>query len=122
MRVIRAINPERALRLPADEWQASALNDPSGTSGRPKTAIYRHRHTYLRAIETVAGRALPPPDLSERAAHRVTQAEVIAFCRNIIAHFNAPKTWALRTFPKTAPGKIQKFILWAKAHEMGFQP
>jgi acyl-CoA synthetase (AMP-forming)/AMP-acid ligase II len=122
MRVIRAINPERALRLPADEWQAPALNDPLGTSGRPKTAIYLHRHTYLRVMETVAGRALLPPDLSEMAAHRVTQAEVIAFCRNIIAHFNAPKTWALRTLPKTAPGKIQKFILRAKAHEMGLRP
>lgn len=122
MRVIRAINPERALWLPADEWQAPALNDPSGTSGRPKTAIYRHRYTYLRAMEPVAGRALPPPDLSEMAAHRVTQAEVIAFCRNIIAYFNAPKTWALRTLLKTAPGKIRKFILRAIAHEMGFQP
>ena len=122
MRVIRAINPERALRLPADEWQAPALNDPLGTSGRPKMAIYLHRHTYLRAMETVAGRALLPPDLSEMAAHRVTRAEVIAFCRNIIAHFNAPKTWALRTLPKTAPGKIQKFILRAKAPEMGLRP
>jgi di/tricarboxylate transporter len=53
---------------------------------------------------------------------RVTQAEVIAFCRNIIAYFNAPKTWALRALPKTASGKIQKFILRAIAHEMGFQP
>ncbi len=122
MMVIRAINPERALWLPANEWQAPALNDPAGTSERPKRVIYHHCGAYLRAMETVAGRALPPPDLSEMAAHRVTQAEVIAFCRNIIAHFNAPKTWAPRTLLKTASGKIQKFILRAIAHEMGFQP
>lgn len=49
-------------------------------------------------------------------------AEAIAFCREHIANFNAPKTGALRTLPKTAPGKIQKSILRAIAHEMGFQP
>ena len=122
MRVVLAINPESALRLPADEWQAPALNETSGTLGRPKRVIHRHRRTYLRAMETVAGRALPPPDLSEMATHRNTETEAIAFCSNNIAHFNAPKTWALRTLPKTAPGKIQKFILRAIAHEMGFQP
>jgi hypothetical protein len=122
MRVIRAINPERALWLPANEWQAPALNDPAGTSERPKRVIYRHRRTFPLAMETVAGRALPPPDLSEMAAHRVTQAEVTALCHNNIAHFNASKTGALRTLLKTASGKIQKFILRAIAHEMGFQP
>lgn len=46
--------------LPADEWQALALNFTSGTSGRPKGVIYHHRGAYLMAMGTVAGWALPP--------------------------------------------------------------
>ncbi len=65
---------------------------------------------------------MPPPDLSEMAALRVTQAEVIAVCPIIITHFNAPKTGALRSLPKNATGKIQKFILQAIARGMGPQP
>lgn len=122
MRVVLAINPVSALWLPSDEWQAPALNETSGTSGRPTRAIHHHCGAYLMAMGTVAGQALPPPDLSDVAAHRVTQAEVIAFCRNTIAHFNALKTKALLTLPKTATGKIQRFILQAIAREMGSQP
>ena len=45
--------------LPTDEWQAIALNYTSGTSGRPKGVIYHHRGTYLMAMGTVAGWAMP---------------------------------------------------------------
>ena len=45
--------------LPADEWQAMALNYTSGTSGRPKGVIYHHRGAYLMAMGTVAAWAMP---------------------------------------------------------------
>ncbi|WP_323764831.1 AMP-binding protein [Marinovum sp.] len=45
--------------LPADEWQALALNYTSGTSGRPKGVIYHHRGAYLMAMGTVAAWAVP---------------------------------------------------------------
>jgi fatty-acyl-CoA synthase len=40
--------------LPADEWDAIALNYTSGTSGRPKGVVYHHRGAYLMALGTVA--------------------------------------------------------------------
>ena len=46
--------------LPADEWQAIAVNYTSGTTGRPKGVIYHHRGAYLMAMGTVAGWPLPP--------------------------------------------------------------
>lgn len=52
----------------------------------------------------------------------VTEAEVIAFCRDHITHFKAPKTVVSGTLPKTATGKIQKFILRAAARELRSQP
>src|SRR6185312_5363305 len=36
--------------LPADEWQAIALNYTSGTTGNPKGVVYHHRGAYLNAL------------------------------------------------------------------------
>ncbi len=48
-----------SLGMPADEWDAIALNYTSGTSGRPKGVVYHHRGAYLMALGTVAGWQLP---------------------------------------------------------------
>jgi fatty-acyl-CoA synthase len=47
------------LGLPEDEWDAIALNYTSGTSGRPKGAVYHHRGAYLMALGTVAAWQAP---------------------------------------------------------------
>ncbi len=39
------------------------------------------------------------------------EAELIAFCRENLAHFKCPKSVAFGDLPKTATGKIQKFVL-----------
>jgi fatty-acyl-CoA synthase len=36
--------------LPADEWNAIALNYTSGTTGNPKGVVYHHRGAYLNAV------------------------------------------------------------------------
>jgi fatty-acyl-CoA synthase len=38
-------------------------------------------------------------------------ADIIAFCRDNMAHFKAPKTVLFGPLPKTSTGKIQKFVL-----------
>ena len=45
----------------------------------------------------------------------VTEAEVIAFCRQHMAHFKAPRAVAFGELPKTSTGKIQKFVLREQA-------
>ncbi len=52
-------DPGFAWALPADEWQALALNYTSGTSGRPKGVVYHHRGAYLMSLGTVAAWSLP---------------------------------------------------------------
>jgi len=39
--------------LPADEWQAIALNYTSGTTGNPKGVVYHHRGAWLNAAGNV---------------------------------------------------------------------
>jgi fatty-acyl-CoA synthase len=45
----------------------------------------------------------------------VTDAEIIAWCRDRLAHFKAPKTVVFGPLPKTSTGKIQKFALRERA-------
>ncbi len=47
--------------------------------------------------------------LSEGAA--ATPEEIIAFCRDRLAHYKCPDAVEFGPLPKTSTGKIQKFVL-----------
>ncbi len=46
-----------------------------------------------------------------KADSKVTEADLIAFCRQHLANFKAPRTVVFCELPKTSTGKIQKFSL-----------
>jgi fatty-acyl-CoA synthase len=46
---------------------------------------------------------------------KATADEIIAFCRERLAHFKAPRTVMFGPLPKTSTGKIQKFVLRERA-------
>jgi fatty-acyl-CoA synthase len=46
---------------------------------------------------------------------RVSETELIEFCRRHLAKFKAPRAIVFGELPKTSTGKIQKFILREKA-------
>ena len=46
-------DPDFAWQLPADEWDAIALNYTSGTTGDPKGVVYHHRGAYLNAVANI---------------------------------------------------------------------
>jgi len=48
----------------------------------------------------------------------VSEAELISFCRENLAHFKAPKTVVFGPLPKTSTGKVQKFILRERARTL----
>jgi fatty-acyl-CoA synthase len=50
-----------------------------------------------------------------------TADEIIAFCREHLAHFKAPRTVLFEALPKTSTGKIQKFVLRDRAKAAGEQ-
>ena len=45
---------------PSDEWDTISLNYTSGTTGRPKGALYSHRATYLNAMSNMTSTGLRP--------------------------------------------------------------
>ncbi len=46
-------DPDYEWELPADEWDAIALNYTSGTTGNPKGVVFHHRGAYLLAMGNV---------------------------------------------------------------------
>ena len=46
-------------------------------------------------------------------------AALIAFCREHMAHYKAPRTVVFGPLPKTSTGKMQKFVLREAARALG---
>ena len=55
--------------------------------------------------------------VAKPGAGELTREEVIAWCREHLAHFKVPRTIVFGELPKTSTGKIQKFVLRARARE-----
>jgi fatty-acyl-CoA synthase len=81
--------------------------------------LYRHPQVMEAAVV-----ARPDPKWGESpcafvtlkpGASAVTAADLIAWCRDHLAHFKAPGTIVFDSLPKTSTGKIQKFVLRARA-------
>jgi len=54
----------------------------------------------------------------KQGAAPIAAADIIGWCREHLAHFKVPKTVVFGPLPKTATGKIQKFVLRDRAREM----
>ncbi len=80
--------------------------------------LYRHP-----AVMAAAVVARPDPKWGEtpcafvelKPDARVSEMEIIEFCRGHMARFKAPRSVVFGELPKTATGKIQKFVLREKA-------
>ncbi|MDW3687370.1 acyl-CoA synthetase [Cupriavidus sp. CV2] len=58
-RLLASGDPEFAWQMPADEWDAIALNYTSGTTGDPKGVVYHHRGAAINAISNILEWDLP---------------------------------------------------------------
>jgi len=84
--------------------------------------LYRHP-----AVMTAAVVATPDPKWGEvpcafvelREGALVTAEELRSFCKERMAHFKVPKQFVFEAVPRTSTGKIQKFLLRAKAKSVG---
>jgi fatty-acyl-CoA synthase len=81
--------------------------------------LYRHPQVMEAAVV-----ARPDPKWGESpcafvtlnpGASGVTEGQLIAWCRERIAHFKLPRTIVFGPLPKTSTGKIQKFVLRERA-------
>ncbi len=84
-------------------------------------ALYKHP-----AVSAAAVVAMPDDKWGETpcafvetgAGAEVSEADLIAWCREELAHFKCPKTIIFTELPKTSTGKVQKFKLREMAKEV----
>jgi fatty-acyl-CoA synthase len=97
----------------------------SGGENIPSIEVERAlcAHPSVMEAAVVAG---PDPKWGEvpvgfvalKAGVAATESELIAYARERIAHFKAPKRVVFGELPKNATGKIQKFVLRERAREL----
>jgi fatty-acyl-CoA synthase len=83
-----------------------------------ESVLYRHP-----AVSAAAVVAKPDDHWGEipcayvelRPGAHATDAEIMGFCRDRLAHFKAPRAVVFGELPKTSTGKIQKFVLRQRA-------
>jgi fatty-acyl-CoA synthase len=54
---------------------------------------------------------VPKAFVTLKSGHALEEEDLIAHCRKVLAHFKAPKAVVFCDLPKTATGKVQKFVL-----------
>lgn len=80
-------------------------------------ALHRHPAVMLAAVVATPDAKwgeVPCAFVELKPGAEATEAEVIEFCRNLLARFKVPKRVVFCTLPKTSTGKIQKFVLRAQ--------
>ncbi|MCH8037592.1 MAG: acyl-CoA synthetase [Proteobacteria bacterium] len=83
--------------------------------------LYRHPAVAAAAVVAKPDRKwgeTPCAFVELKPGASAEEAEVIAFCRDHMAHFKAPKQVVFGPLPKTSTGKIQKYVLREKARDL----
>jgi fatty-acyl-CoA synthase len=77
-------------------------------------ALYKHPAVAFAAVVAKPDEKwgeTPCAFVELRAGHEASAAEIIAWCRERLAHYKAPRMVVFGEVPKTSTGKIQKFEL-----------
>ncbi|RZV98829.1 MAG: acyl-CoA synthetase, partial [Rhodobacteraceae bacterium] len=90
-----------------------------------ENALYKHP-----AVQAAAVVAMPSDTWGEspcafveaRPGTAPSEDEIIGFCKEHLAGFKVPKTVVFTDLPKTATGKIQKFVLREHVRNMSKDP
>ena len=88
-----------------------------------ENALYKHPAVLFAAVVAKPDAKwgeTPCAFVETRPGHEaVTEADLIAFCRDNLAHYKCPRAIVFCELPKTTTGKIQKFRLREQAKTLG---
>ena len=86
-----------------------------------ESVLYRHPAIFEAAVvakkDDVWGEK-PCAFVTLKEGQQVTEKDIISFCRENLAHYQAPKFVVFGDLPKTSTGKIQKFTLRDQADDI----
>jgi fatty-acyl-CoA synthase len=115
---LAVVHPDGYLRIKDRSKDIIISGGENISSIEVEDALYRHP-----AVLAVAVVAQPDPRWGEvpcafvelKDGSPVTQEELLAHCRPLLAGFKMPKRIVFGALPKTSTGKIQKFVLRQQA-------
>ncbi|MEO8122974.1 MAG: acyl-CoA synthetase [Burkholderiales bacterium] len=115
---LAVIEPDRYVKIKDRSKDIIISGGENISSIEVEDALYRHP-----AVMACAVVAKPDAKWGEtplafvelKAGASVTQADLIAHCKGLLASYKAPKEIRFEEIPKTATGKIQKFQLRERA-------
>ena len=84
-------------------------------------ALYRHPSVLEAAVVARPDERwgeTPCAFVTLKAGAKVSEQELIDHCREVLAHFKAPKTIVFTELPKTSTGKVQKTVLRDQARAL----
>ena len=86
-----------------------------------ESVLYRHPAVLEAAVVArpdVKWGETPCAFVTLKPGVEVGEADIIAFCRDRMAHYMAPRTVVFGPLPKTSTGKMQKFLLREQARAL----
>jgi fatty-acyl-CoA synthase len=84
-------------------------------------ALYRHPKVLEAAVVARPDEKwgeTPCAFVTAKPGAHLDEAEIIDYCRGVLARFKVPKTVIFGPLPKTSTGKIQKFVLRDQARDL----
>ena len=115
---LAVMEPDRYVKIKDRSKDIIISGGENISSLEVEDAIYRHPSVLACAVV-----AKPDPKWGEsplafvevKSGATVSQAELIAHCKNLLASYKVPKEIRFEAIPKTSTGKIQKFQLRERA-------
>ena len=112
------LEPDRYLKIRDRSKDIIISGGENISSLEVEDALYRHPAVMVCAVV-----ARPDPTWGEsplayvelKSGAAATAEELIAHCRALLAHYKVPREVRFEEIPKTATGKIQKFVLRERA-------
>jgi fatty-acyl-CoA synthase len=120
---VAVVHPDGTLQITDRSKDIIISGGENISSVEVESVLYRHPHVLEAAVvarpdalwgETPCAFVALKPGAPEVAAQ-----DIIAFCRAHLAHFKCPSSVVFAELPKTATGKVQKFVLRERARALG---
>ncbi len=115
---LAVIEPDRYVKIKDRSKDIIISGGENISSIEVEDALYRHPAVMACAVVAKADAKwgeTPLAFVELKSGASVTQADLIAHCKGLLASYKAPKEIRFEEIPKTATGKIQKFQLRERA-------
>jgi fatty-acyl-CoA synthase len=117
---LAVMEPDRYVKIKDRSKDVIISGGENISSIEVEDALYRHPAVVSCAVvarpDAKWGES-PVAYVEKKAGSTVTEAELIAHCKSLLAGYKVPKDVLFEDIPKTSTGKIQKFMLRQRAKD-----